>query len=81
MTRLLGVSPNTEREYRIAVGKAGLLEGLADELPALDAFEATLPRALPPQRVSAVEKWTTEVKRLREKESEARAIHDHLHRD
>ena len=81
VARLLGVSPNTEREYRIAFGKAGLLEGPVEELPGLEALKATLPHTLPPQQVSTVDEWTAEVKRLVAKGCEARAIHDHLHRE
>ena len=38
VARLLGVSPNTEREYRLAFAKAGFLEGLVDDLPALETL-------------------------------------------
>ena len=81
VARLLGVSPNTEREYRRAFQTAGLLDGPAEELPALEALKATLPHTVPPQQLSTVEAWTVEVKRLVAKGCEARAIHDHLHRE
>ena len=81
VARLLGVSPNTEREYRLACGKAGLLAGPVDDLPALEDLKATLPRVVPRQQTSTVEDWTNEVKRLVAKGCEARAIHDHLHRE
>lgn len=81
IARLLGISPNTEREYRNAFSKAGLLAGDADDLPTLEALRATLPRVVPPQQTSTVEDWLPEVKRLVEKGCEARAIHDHLHRE
>lgn len=81
VARLLGVSPNTEREYRIAFTKADLLEGPVDDLPSLEALKATLPRVVPRQQTSTVEDWTSEVKRLVTKGCEARAIHDHLHRE
>jgi len=81
VARLLGVSPNTEREYRRAFQTAGLLEGPAEELPALEALKATLPHTVQPQQLSTVEAWTVEVKRLVAKGCEARAIHDHLHRE
>lgn len=32
VARLLGMSPNTERDYRLALGEAGLLEGGAPAL-------------------------------------------------
>ena len=81
VARLLGVSPNTEREYRLAFAKAGFLEGLVGDLPALETLKATLPRVVPRQQTSTVEDWTAEVKRLVRKGCEARAIHDHLHRE
>ena len=81
VARLLGVSPNTEREYRLAFGKAGLLAGPVDDLPAWEDLKATLPRVVPRQQTSTVEDWTNEVKRLVAKGCEARAIHDHLHRE
>ena len=49
VARLLGVSPNTEREYRRAFQTAGLLDGPAEDLPALEALKATLPHTVPPQ--------------------------------
>ncbi|GDX83863.1 hypothetical protein LBMAG42_56740 [Deltaproteobacteria bacterium] len=81
VARLLGISPNTEREYRLAFTKAGLLAGAPDDLPALEALKATLPRVTPRQQLSTLEDWITEVKRLVAKGCEARAIHDHLHRE
>ena len=81
VARLLGVSPNTEREYRIAFTKAGLLEGPVDDLPSLEALKATLPRVVPRQQTSTVEDWTSEGKRRGIRGCEARAIHDHLHRE
>jgi len=81
VARLLGISPNTEREYRLAFGRASLLSGPADDLPALEVLKALLPRVLPHQQTSSVEGWTAEVERLVKKGCEARAIHDHLHRE
>ncbi len=81
VARLLGVSPNTEREYRRAFQAAGLLEGPAEDLPVLEALKATLPHTLPPKQLSTVEVWTVEVKRLVAKGYEARANPDHLHRE
>ena len=80
VARLLGVSPNTERDYRIAFTTARLLEGNIDDLPALDVLKAALPYVVPRQQTSSVVEWTSEVKRLVAKGNEARAIHDHLHR-
>lgn len=81
VARLLGISANTEREYRLAFTKTGLLAGAPDDLPALEALKATLPRVTPRQQHSTLEDWNTEVKRLVAKGCEARAIHDHLRRE
>ena len=55
VARLLGMSPNTEREYREALGTAGLLDGPADALPELDGLKAAVPNRLPRQQVSNAE--------------------------
>jgi hypothetical protein len=41
VARLLGMSPNTEREYRRALGLAALLEGPVDVLPELAVLRET----------------------------------------
>lgn len=81
VARLLGVSPNTEREYRLVFGAVGLLTGAVDDLPALEELKALLPRVVPRQQTSSVEDWTQEVQRLVDKGCEPRAIHDHLRRE
>lgn len=79
VARLLGMSPNTEREYRQALTKLDLLEGPVDELPDLSVLKAALPQRLPPQQVSDAEAWADEVKRLlKKKDVGPRAIYDHL---
>lgn len=60
VARLLGVSPNTEREYRLVFTKAGLLVGAPDDLPALEVLKATLPRVKPRQQLSSLEDWIAE---------------------
>lgn len=55
VARLLGMSPNTEREYRRALTKLDLLEGPVDELPDLSVLKAALPQRLPSQQVSDAE--------------------------
>jgi transposase len=64
--RLLGMGPNTERQYREALEKAGLLDGAADALPGLEALKAAVvehrPPALPPQQTSTVAAWEGQVK-------------------
>jgi transposase len=78
VARLLVMSPNTEREYREAFARAGLLEGEADDLPELHALKAVLPQRLPPQQTSSIAAWQAEVERLRRKGCGPRAIFDHL---
>ncbi len=52
-------SPNTERSYREALKKAQLLDGAADDIPALKALraavDARLPVVAPPQMVSTAD--------------------------
>ncbi len=82
VARLLRLSPTTEREYRKAIEKAGLLEGSPDELPSLDelkkAVNAHRPPSAPPQQVSSVEPHRDRIVELVEDGLEARAIYDRL---
>jgi len=82
VARLLGISPNTERQYREALDAAGLLAGPVDDLPGLDVLRAAIdervPRKLPPQQVSSLDAWTEQVKELVEKGLGPRAIYDRL---
>ncbi len=59
VARLLGVSPNTEREYRRALGSAGILGGDPNELPSLEALRSAVhafaPPKVAPQQTSSVE--------------------------
>ena len=50
VARLLGMSPNTEREYRIALEAEGLLAGAVDDLPALEVLKAAVERAAADRR-------------------------------
>ncbi len=78
VARLLGMSPNTERDYRSALAAAALLLGPVDELPALEVLKSAIPTALPPQQVSDTDAWGEDVKRLLRKGVGPRAIYDHL---
>lgn len=83
VARLLGMSPNTERDYREAFETAGLLAGDANELPALDELRAAIDAAKPPaplpQQVSSVERWAEVVMKLVvERRAGAKAIFDYL---
>ena len=59
--RLLAMSPNTERQYREALAKAGLLDGSPDDLPSLETLKAAVlaehPPSLPPQQQSSLEAY------------------------
>lgn len=78
VARLLAMSPNTERAYREGLAAAGLLEGPADDLPALEALKTALPAKVPPQQVSSLEGWTGVVTQLVARGAQPRAIYDHL---
>lgn len=78
VARLLGLSPNTERQWRVALGEAGLLAGPVDELPALDVLRGALPAKVPPQQVSSAEGQLEAVQRLLKKGAGPRAIYDRL---
>jgi transposase len=83
VARLLGMSPNTEREYRLALEAEGLLHGPVDELPALEALKAAVDKhkpavELPPQQRSQIEDWTDVISPLLAKGLGPRAIHDRL---
>jgi hypothetical protein len=79
--RLLDMSPNTERQYREVLAKAGLLDGAPDALPALEVLRATVQveRApLPAQQVSSLERYREPIAQLMQKGLGPRAIFDRL---
>jgi transposase len=80
--RLLGMSPNTERPYREALQAAGLLDGKADALPALDVLKAAVLKHHPPkpaqQELSSIETWIDKVRALMDKGLKPRALFDRL---
>jgi transposase len=82
VARLLGVSPNTERDYREALETAGVLTGSVEELPSLEALRAIVAAAKPPatlpQQVSSVERWTEIATTMVERGAGAKAIFDYL---
>ena len=79
VARLLKISPNTERAYRMRLHAAGLLEGPEDDLPSLDALQAVV-RApkVPAQERSSIEAWTPQVAKLMAKGHGPTAIHELL---
>lgn len=82
VARLLSMGPNTERRYRKALMRAGLLEGAPDALPELSALRAAVdehaPALLPPQQVSTVAPWTPTIETWLAKGMGPRAIFDRL---
>src|SRR3954471_21460868 len=73
VARMLRMSPNTEREYRQALEKEGLLDGPAEDIAALEALKAAVQRQLPvvapPQMVSTAEPLRDKIVELAEKAS------------
>ena len=65
VARLLGMGPNTERQYREALRKAGVLDGAAEALPTLEALKAAVqaerPPVLPQQQTSTVAAWESQL--------------------
>ena len=83
VSRLLRMSPRTERRYREALEAAGLLLGRPDELPGVTELKAAVLAArpsasLPAQQVSKIEAWRPTIERLQEKGLRPRAIYDRL---
>lgn len=82
VARVLGMSPNTERAYREALRRAGLLEGSTDDLPSLEvirqAVEAHRPVRQGPQEASSIAAWRPQVEAMLAKGAGAQAIYDAL---
>ncbi|MCC6337488.1 MAG: hypothetical protein IT380_26260, partial [Myxococcales bacterium] len=82
VARLVGMSPNTERQYRRALAEAGLLEGAVDELPELEALKRAvgerLPQRVAPQQTSSLQEWLDDIVVLHAKGLGPRAIYDRL---
>ena len=76
------MSPNTERQYREALAKVGLLEGPVGEIPELDRVRAALREVLPaktaPQQISSIEKWAEEIEAMVNRDAQPQAIYDCL---
>lgn len=82
VARLLAMSPNTERQYRLALEAAGLLLGDVEHLPELDVLKRAvlerLPRKVAPQQVSSLEAWSATITAQHAKGLGPRAIYDGL---
>jgi hypothetical protein len=82
VARMLNISPNTEREYRLALQVEGLLAGPVDDVPLLEvlrsAIETRLPTSAPPQMVSSVDALRERIVGFAEKGLKPQAIYDRL---
>ncbi|HET8937310.1 MAG TPA: IS21 family transposase [Polyangiales bacterium] len=82
VARMLGMSPNTERSYRLALDRAGILRGDAAALPDLavlrDAVLAEKPPRKAPQQASSLEHYTEQVRAMSELGAGPTAIFDRL---
>lgn len=82
VARLLGMGPNTEREYREALEKAGLLAGSVDALPSLEELKLAVlahrPPVAPEQQQSSVASWQPQIEAWTKKGVGPRAIFDRL---
>lgn len=84
VARLLKMSPNTERKYRIILTSQQLLEGPPDQIPSLETLkqailiENPLPETIPSQETSSIEEWREPIKNFFNKGLKARAIYDRL---
>jgi len=76
------MSPNTEREYRLALTAEGLLAGAVDDVPLLEvlraAIERRMPSTAPPQMVSSVDALREKIVGLAEEGLKPLAIYDRL---
>ena len=82
VAEMLRMGPNTEREYRLALERGGLLSGEPDELPELAELKAAVLRENPPkaapQQTSTVEPWREQIEKMVNKGSQPKAIYDCL---
>jgi transposase len=81
VSRLLKISPNTERFWRTKFADAGLLDGEVDSLPDIEVLEAVLPAKQSPQQTSSVVEVEGEIRHLMTRGATPKAIHDRLRLD
>lgn len=85
VARLLAMSPNTERAYRHALEKAGLLAGDPTEVPDLEILQSVVreyhPPRVAPQQLSTVDAWLTSIRTMWQRGSHPQAIYDRLRLD
>ena len=83
VARLLKMSPNTERAYRVALQAGGVLEGSPTELPELEELKRVVethrPSApAPKHEQSSLEAWKEPIQALMNKGLRGRTIYDRL---
>ena len=83
VARRLGMSPNTERQYRCILAEAGVLAGAPDALPELAELTQLTRAALPPpppppQQVSSVADWADTIAPWLRDGATPTAIYDRL---
>ncbi len=76
--QILGISRNTVRVYLATLRRAGLLEGPAAELPALEVLKAAVPRGKPAHETSTVTEWIPRIRQMSAAGAGPRAIYDLL---
>jgi transposase len=78
IARLLRMGRNRVRSAQHALAAADLLDGVPDDLPALDQLRAVVPDRRPTQEVSTVEAWVPTIRALLAKGVGPQAIFDRL---
>jgi len=81
VSRLLQMSPNSERKYRLAIQEAGLLDGDPEDIPDLGRLREAVERRFPPSAAkqrSSVEGYEAEIGDKLKVGAGAQAIYDYL---
>jgi transposase len=83
VARLLQISPNTERQYRLALASENVLLGPVEQLPELGVLKAAIrkhypPKELPKQQLTSLGAYRDPIELLQKKGLGARAIYDRL---
>lgn len=85
VARLLGMSPNTERSYRLALQAAGALGGDPEQLPELDELRKAVLGQLPvkeaPQQKSSLEALAPKIEEMAALGAFPKAIYDKIRLD
>ncbi|MCP4406595.1 MAG: IS21 family transposase [Gammaproteobacteria bacterium] len=81
ISRLLRISPNTERRWRYKLAAAGLLDGKVEHLPGIEELDRVLPQQKPRQQLSSLRSYEHRIRGLREQGASPKAIHDRLRLD